>query len=176
MTVHFSDGSSIDRGSIIQVKQTLYSGTWSTNSNNWQNTSLSIAITPTSANSRVIIMGHAILGTDQHGEGFYRINGGNGNWATHYGNAAGSRTQCMGFMGNDWGHGATADGWAFHTSFIVMGHPNSTSTQTMYFSMKSRGSDYVYLGRDAEDPNNSEGGRPVSGMIAMEVSDGAFTS
>ena len=154
MTVHFSDGSNIDRGSIIQVKQSLFTGQFYTASNSFVNTGLSVTITPTSANSRLVAMGHAVLGADQHAEGMYKVNGGG---LDHIGVSRGSRTRCLGYMGNDFGHGATANGFTYHTSFIVMGHPNTTSSTDIHFQMASPNNDGVYLGRDAEDTDHAEG-------------------
>ena len=61
MTVHFADGSSVDRGGIIQVKQSLFTGTFYTASNSYVNTGLSVTITPTSTSSRLVAMGHAVI-------------------------------------------------------------------------------------------------------------------
>lgn len=173
MTVHFADGSSVDRGGIIQVKQSLFTGTFYTASNSYVNTGLSVTITPTSTSSRLVAMGHAVIASDQHAEGMYKVNGGG---LDHIGVSRGSRTRCLGFMGNDFGHGATAHGFTYHTSFIVMGHPNTTSSTDVHFQMASPNNDGVYLGRDPEDPNHAEGGSPVCSMIIMEISDGAFVS
>ena len=173
MTVHFADGSSVDRGGIIQVKQSLFTGTFYTASNSYVNTGLSVTITPTSTSSRLVAMGHAVIASDQHAEGMYKVNGGG---LDHIGVSRGSRTRCLGFMGNDFGHGATAHGFTYHTSFIVMGHPNTTSSTDVHFQMASPNNDGVYLGRDAEDTNHVEGGSVVCSMIIMEISDGAFVS
>ena len=173
MPIYFGDGSNQPTGSILQIREAQMTGRNTTTSSNYVDTGLQCTMQCTSASSRVLIIVHMILGASQHGETFYRLSGGNSE--DLIGAAAGSRERCLGFMGNDWGHGATADGWAFNGSLGIITYPNSTSNLAYKVQYKARTSTAI-IGGDAEDPNSTEGGRTYSQMSLIELSDGAYNS
>ena len=173
MTIYFGDGSNQPTGSILQIREAQLTGRNTTTSSSYVDTGLQCTMQCSSTSSRVLIIAHMILGCSQHGETFYRLSGGNSE--DLLGASSGSKERCFGFMGNDWGHGAIADGWAFNGSFGVITYPNSTANLTYKVQYKGRGATAV-IGGDAEDPNSAEGGRTYSQMVLIELSDGAYNS
>ena len=171
MAINFGDASIQSKAGILQIRRGQMYGRNTTTSSSYVDTGLQATMQCSHVDSRVLIIVHAIFGGSQHGEGFYRLSGGNSDQLI--GESSSSRERCLGYMGNDWGHGATAHGWAFNASHSVVCHPNSTSNLAYKLQFKGRGST-VTIGADYEDPSTAEGARCYSSIILMELSYGAW--
>ena len=153
-------------GGIIQVKMGTFTDRFTTNSATMVDTGLSVSITPTRADSKILV--NVSLGSFANGTGLKRA----------FMNIVRDSTNVI-VGDDDTGHEVTAcvntraSGYASGTqiplSFMVLDSPNTTSAVT-YKVQASRGSDSgdVYL--NYPESNDSYGANTASTIVVMEVS------
>ena len=153
-------------GGIIQVKMGTFTDRFTTNSSTMVDTGLSVSITPTRADSKILV--NVSLGSFANGTGLKRA----------FMNIVRDSTNVI--VGDaDTGHEVTAavntraSGYASGTqiplSFMVLDSPATTSAVT-YKVQASRGSDSgdVYL--NYAEVGDSYSGNTASTIVVMEVS------
>ena len=153
-------------GGIIQIVQTVQTGTSSSSADSFTNIGPTVSITPTSSTSKILV--NVSLGSFANGTGLKRA----------FMNIVRDSTNVI--VGDaDTGHEVTAcvntraSGYASGTqiplSFMVLDSPNTTSAVT-YKVQASRGSDSgdVYL--NYPESNDSYGANTASTIVVMEVS------
>ena len=154
-------------GGVIQVKSTIKSDTFSTNSTSYTDvTGLTVTIKPIRYDIKILIMMHVQIGHDPNVSGFLRLM--RDSTAIAVGNNAGSRNACTVCMSDD-----PTDDEINSTSMTFLDSPSTTSSTTYKVQMITEGSGntgYAHVNRSGEDTNNNQHGRPVSTITVMEVS------
>ena len=153
-------------GGIIQVKMGTFTDRFTTNSSTMVDTGLSVSITPTRADSKILV--NVSLGSFANGTGLKRA----------FMNIVRDSTNVI--VGDaDTGHEVTAavntraSGYASGTqiplSFMVLDSPATTSAVT-YKVQASRGSDSGNVYLNYAEVNDSLSGNTASTIVVMEVS------
>ena len=153
-------------GGIIQVKMGTFTDRFTTNSATMVDTGLSVSITPTRADSKILV--NVSLGSFANGSGLKRA----------FMNIVRDSTNVI--VGDaDTGHEVTAavntraSGYASGTqiplSFMVLDSPNTTSAVT-YKVQASIGSDSGNLYLNYAESNDQYSGNTASTIVVMEVS------
>jgi hypothetical protein len=146
------------------VVQTVKTDTFSTNSGTFTNvTGLSVTITPSTASSKILLIGSfAAAASSTTVTGYIQVSGGNA--GTFVGDAAGNRVRTAIMF-----HGGS-DRDASAQSFTYLDSPSTTSAVTYNVQMRIGASGgTVRLNRGENDVDNADGGRPASAIIAIEV-------
>jgi hypothetical protein len=166
-TLDASAGFKPPAGTVIQVKQAVFTGTMVRNSASFgQVTGLSVDIIPTSASSKFMITFHA------HATGY------TGNEHAHLrimrdstvvgvGDAAGSRGQSTTATGS-----ASRDDAIYMASMSYLDSPNTTSQITYSLHVRAydgSGANNAYINRSLTDPDMSQMSRPISTFTVMEI-------
>ena len=154
-------------GGIIQIKNAIKTDTQSTgaSSNFVDITGLSVAITPTSSSSKILICCNITAGHSAVSNVFgFRLM--RGSTAIAVGDAAGNRRQ--------WTFGEmTAYSNTNNTTHGVGGtfldSPSTTSATTYKLQLYNK-YNTIYINRSGEDSNSENHGRGVSAITVMEVS------
>jgi len=151
-------------GSVLQVKQHFYTGAASGTSNSFDDTGLSVTITPSSTSSKILVMMTASVTAY---EGTWQLRFLRGNAAIGYGGLASSRTQSTvgGFHPtNDENHQSNS------TSAQYLDSPNTTSATTYKLQYKVQGNSTMYINRSGNDADNSDWShRSTSSITVMEI-------
>lgn len=158
----------VNQTTSIQVVNYNYTTTWSASGSgtSWYDTPLAATITPTSANSKILVMAKMFLGTQ-----YWEIQGRltrNGN-VIGIGDARGSRSQC-GFATLKYDSGYDYNDW-FPVSYSYYDTPNSTSPVTYRIQLNPYSSNTIYMNRTHSwSDNNDYHGCPSSTITLMEIS------
>jgi len=150
-------------GKILQVVQTVKTDTYSSSWNNsWQDiTGMSVTITPSSTNSKVLVM-ITISGYVEWDVG-WRIDRSGTTLAV--GDSSGSRLRAMAEwpVANGSRNNETAT-----ASMIYLDSPSTTSSRTYKLQAYSNGQT-VYLNRGGADGDSDDDARTISTITVMEV-------
>ena len=152
---------------VVQVKSAAKTDTFSTTSTTFTDvTGLSIAITPTSASNKVLIVAQIAVGTNASGgaPGHYRLTGGN---ATNYvGDTASNRVRGV-FGGYT---NAALSQLVLGMSIVYLDSPATTSATTYKVQVRvPTGSDTAYVNRSSLDGDDAYNVRGASSITVMEV-------
>ena len=154
-------------GGIIQVKSVSKTDTFSSNSTSYTDvTGLSVSITPTRADSKILIMMHVQIGHDANVAGFLRLV--RDSTAIAVGTDTSSRIASTVAMADD-----PTDDEINSTSMTFLDSPSTTSSTTYKVQMNTEGSGntgYVHVNRSGEDADNNQNGRTCSTITVMEIS------
>lgn len=150
-------------GKILQVVQTAKTDTFTTSSTSFTDlTGLSVAITPSSTSSKVLVM---VSSNTSNSSGGYNtlMKIVRGSTDIFIGDLAGSRPQAS---------AQTRDGdtnAAQTLTFSFLDSPSTTSATTYKIQLKTQTLGTACINRTSADSNTSEIGRTASSIIAMEV-------
>ena len=153
-------------GNIIQVQQTVGTGTYSTTSQTYSDV-ITCAITPASTSNKIICIYKIGLSTSNGGySGAARLV--RNSTAIYVGDAAGSRTQASShFVADSDGIGHVK---IFDQAGTFMDSPSTTSAITYRLQFRT---DYsgtaVYAGRSVQDSDYTYRGRVPTSLLLMEV-------
>ena len=158
--------SAMSSGSIIQVKQTVGTGTYSTTSQTFSDV-ITCAITPASTSNKIICIYKIALSTSSQGySGAARLV--RDSTAIYVGDAASNRVQASSHFVAD--SDAICHMKMFDQSGSFMDSPSTTSAITYRLQFRT---DYsgtaVYAGRTTEDSDNTYRGRVPTSLLIMEV-------
>ena len=152
-------------GGVIQVKSTTKTdGDFNTSSSSYVDvTGLSVTITPTRSDSKILIFAtiHGI--GDSSTQAYFRFM--RDSTPICVGDAAGSRVQAtLGSMYEDQANDTNSCSQNFLDS------PSTTSAVTYKIQTRTQGAGTVYINRSNTDVNSSNSGRFTSTITVMEVS------
>ena len=156
-------------GSILQVVSATKSDTSSVTGYSWTDTGLSVSITPTSTNSKILVLADMNIGGDNMFDVKLRLL--RGSTAIGLGDAVGSRPQVTRVVNS---HAASGYG-QYHqipTSIIYLDSPSTTSATTDKVQFATYDSGLAYMNKshnNSTDPNNEYEGTPASFITVMEV-------
>ena len=154
-------------GGIIQVKQTVKTDTFTTSATSYTDiTGLSVAITPTSTSSKILVTFHVNLGHTNYVSGFVRLM--RDSTAISVADAAGSRIVATVAMADD-----PIDDEINCYSATFLDSPSTTSATTYKLQITTEGeanTGDVFINRSGEDSDNIQNARVVSSITVMEVS------
>ena len=154
-------------GGIIQVKQTVKTDTFTSSSTSYTDiTGLSVSITPTRSDSKILVMMHVNLGHTNYVSGFLRLM--RDSTAISVADAAGDRIVSTVAMADD-----PVDDEINCYSATFLDSPSTTSATTYKVQLTTESSGNtgeVYVNRSGEDANNVQNARTVSSITVMEVS------
>jgi len=151
-------------GNVLQVKQSTYTGVFSTSSSTFVDTGLSVSITPSSTSSKILVT--VSLGSFANSGRYKRamMNIVRGSTNVLVGNDR-TGTECTAVVSPR----SVDDNYAqIPLAFTFLDSPNTTSATT-YKAQASRGSDTgtVYLNGNAGADSNS--GNAASTIVVMEI-------
>jgi len=153
-------------GSILQALSTSKTDTFSTNSTSYTDiTGLSVAITPSSASSKILVVMNRVVGNDNGTAAFVQLV--RGSTAIHIGDAASNRSRATSGTGDD-----PSNEFPYQTSATFLDSPSTTSATTYKVQMltePSGNTGYGYLNRSGGDIDNNQHGRYSSSITVMEV-------
>ena len=158
--------SATSTGKILQVQQTVGTGTYSTNSQTYGDV-ITCAITPASTSNKIICIYKIGLSTANGGySGAARLV--RDSTAIYVGNAAGNRIQASShFVADSDGIGNVK---IFDQAGTFMDSPSTTSAITYRLQFRSDYSGtYVYAGQSKQDSDNTYRGRVPTSLLLMEV-------
>ena len=154
-------------GGIIQVKQTVKTDTFTSSSTSYTDiTGLSVSITPTRSDSKILVMMHVNLGHTNYVSGFLRLM--RDSTAISVADTAGDRIVSTVAMADD-----PVDDEINCYSATFLDSPSTTSATTYKVQLTTESSGNtgeVYVNRSGEDANNVQNARTVSSITVMEVS------
>jgi hypothetical protein len=160
--------TSVTRGKILQVVQTVKTDTSSTNSvNSFGDISgMSVAITPSSTGSKILVMVDMRLSTNTNRNITYRLM--RGSTAIYVGDSAGSRTQATG------GIRLTDDAKYDMQSetAIFLDSPSTTSATTykvQWTQTYASSGESMYINRSYMDADDNDRVRGASSITVQEV-------
>ena len=154
-------------GKILQVVQTVFTDVWSTSSTSGADiTELTVAITPSSASSKIWVTGQVCISRYYSGC-FLRLQrdiGGAGQADSAFiGDAAGSRARVTQFL-------TQADWQTMNATFNYLDSTNTTDEVTYIpVGWTYNGSYPLTVNRSWTDANNASYGRAPSSMTVMEI-------
>ena len=153
-------------GNIIQVQQTVGTGTYSTNSQTYSDV-ITCAITPSSTSNKIICIYKIGCSTSNGGySGAVRL--ARDSTAIYVGAAASNRIQASShFVADSDGIGNVK---IFDQSGSFLDSPSTTSAITYKLQFRSDYSGtYIYAGQSVEDSDNTYRGRVPTSLLLMEV-------
>lgn len=154
-------------GAILQVKQTVKSDTFSTNSTSYTDvTGLSVAITPSSTSNKILFMANlSVGGANAQDANHVYVQMLRGSTAINIGDARGSRERGTNVINNG------IAGQMFHPSSCFLDSPSTTSETTYKIQMKSSTTSEVgCINRSGRDSDNAQhDGNASSTITVMEV-------
>ena len=149
-------------GGVIQVKSTTKTDTSTFSSTSYADVGLSISITPTRSDSKILIFANIHGVGDSETQAYFRFM--RDSTAICVGDAAGSRVQAtLGSMYYDQQNDVNSCSQTFLDS------PSTTSAVTYKIQARTQGSGNIYINRSATDANDSTSGRFTSSLTVMEV-------
>ena len=154
-------------GTIIQVKQTTKTDTFTTNSTSYTDiTGMSVSITPTSSSNKILFYYDlSVGGANASDANHVYIQMVRGSTAINIGDSRGSRSRGTHVINNG------RAGQMFHPSACILDSPSTTSATTYKLQMKSSVSSEVGCinrsGRDSDNANHD--GNASSTITVMEV-------
>jgi len=154
-------------GSILQVKQGISTTVWTgTATTNWEDTNLSVTITPRSVNSKILINAVANYSSSgTHGSIKIVRNGADFLLNTE---SVGNRVKSHHHVYSN----TTLSTYQINPAAInLLDEPSSTSalTYTVQAATPYNANYIIYLNKTANDTDASYNGRVVSTIIAMEI-------
>jgi len=151
---------------ILQVNSTTKTDTFTSSTTNaWTDiTGLSVSITPTDANNKVLVIATAMFVNTTVGTASRYIRAVRGATAIGVGDTAGSRISAS--MG---GVSSSANDMPDPGAIIVLDSPATTSATTYKLQFYIDANTF-YLNRSVNDSNGTNGGRFASTITVMEVS------
>ena len=159
-------------GGIIQIKQTLKTDSFNTNSQNLVDiTGMSVSITPTRSDSKILVQVHLSFGGDDNMYGQVRLVRDPGD-QTVGGSTAVSGNQRNGTFGVNTPNGANGQYKMYSAECQILDSPSTTSTLTYKLQVASTntGGNYFYLNRPSNNDNQQYIIGGSSTITAMEVS------
>ena len=154
-------------GGIIQVKSTTKTDTFTTNSTSFTDiTGLSVTITPTRSDNKILVMMHVNLGHTIYVSGFVRLV--RDSTPISIGDGAGSRIACTVAMSDD-----PNDDEINCYSATFLDSPSTTLATTYKVQLATEASGNtgnVFVNRSGEDTDNNQHSRVTSSITVMEVS------
>jgi hypothetical protein len=158
-------------GKVLQVLQITKTATQSftgsgTNSpETWNDiTDLSLAITPSSASNKVLVLGY-VNGQGSNGSFVTAFRG-----ATNLAVPDSPSGRQPAFSGNFGAEGASrSNDTNITVSIMYLDSPATTSSTTYKLSISIWDADTVYINRSVSDGNNGSVGRGISNLILMEI-------
>ena len=164
--LNVEDGATAGGGKILQVVGVQITGNSTYNGTSYDNISgYSAAITPSSTNSKVLVIFNINAGSNNNGNRIlFRISR-TGDDNEFVGNASSNRTRATASMAVS----SPSDGRAVHITYIS--NPSSTSQITYQLQAKLQvgGSSFIHFGSDGSDSNNAITGRTAQQIILMEI-------
>jgi hypothetical protein len=168
MAINFPEGTQSLPSKIVQVVQTVKTGTYtsSNSSGTFEVTGMNASITPKASSSKILIIFSLNCDNqkDNDGGGFriYR-NGAHLTGATAP--SAGSRY----IVNTTFGANANRDQSGMNKNFMILDSPNTTSSRTYSLYIHKVSGDRWYLNRSQVDANQSDDPRMISTVTLMEV-------
>jgi hypothetical protein len=150
-------------GTVLQVVQIVKSDTFSTNSASFTDiTGLSVSITPTSTDSKILVLSTTAIGGNAADQVTLRLV--RSSTTIFAGDAAGNRS--LGFYGLDTNAiGLTA---VLPQTIVYLDSPATASAVTYKIQGKT-GSTFWYVNRSSSDDNEVYRTRTASSIIVMEI-------
>ena len=174
MAIYYGDGSNSGSGRIVQVKQTVDTGTSSkTGSTPVQIGSLAVAITPKSSSHKLLIQVDLKIGSSSASpEPMIRllrsVSGGSTDYV-YAGAASGSRSTVM--FGGDEFHANNASWELIQVAGTYLDDAQSTGSHTYRLYWNRVNTDTLYLNRIHHDNSNAAIPRTASSITVMEVAE-----
>lgn len=169
VAIFFPSGVSA-ASAVVQVKSTTLTSTFSgtaTLGTFMAVTGLTVAITPTSASNKILILANLVCTNNNGGQGLSAILTG-GNCASYVGDSAGTRQRSASATSN-----GTSTSTAQNMVLNYLDSPATTSAITYGISINylanSAGTNVLYVNRSGEDSNNDYFSRNASTITVMEV-------
>ena len=159
-------------GGIIQIRQTLKTDSFNTNSQNLVDiTGMSVSITPTRSDSKILVEVHLNFSGDNNMYGQVRLVRDPGD-QTVGGSTAVSGNQRNGTFGVNTPNGANGQYKMYSAECKILDSPASTSALTYKLQVASTntGGNYFYLNRPSNNDNQQYIIGGSSTITAMEVS------
>ena len=159
-------------GGIIQIRQTLKTDSFNTNSQNLVDiTGMSVSITPTRSDSKILVQVHLSFGGDDNMYGQVRLVRDPGD-QTVGGSTAVSGNQRIGTFGVNTPNGANGQYKMYSAECQILDSPATTSTLTYKLQVASTntGGNYFYLNRPSNNDNQQYIIGGSSTITVMEVS------
>ena len=155
-------------GGIIQVKSTTKTDAFSSPDNNFNDvTGLSVTITPTRYDSKILVMCTVNVGTNNDNFTFVKLLRGSND--IFIGDAASNRPRVSGMYYQ--GNSDSNEGIVHAISITHMDEPATTSATTYKIQLQAVSSGNAYVNRSHRDTDTSAyDGRFASSITAMEVS------
>ena len=152
--------SGLSAGKVLQVVTLQYS-TIETHSagSSWQNTGLSLAITPASTSNKILVVITASISASTYG--FHNVV--RDSTALNQGTATGSRIACT---ASSYGGSSAALPTA---SITLLDSPSTTSATTYLLAVYGYNSETVYLNRTSTDADGNYTARGSSSITLMEI-------
>ena len=153
-------------GGIIQVRSaTITNAPTFTDTSYADVTGLSVSITPTRSDSKVLIMVNIHATSNSSTQCYFRIFRTSDNTAVCVGDASGSRVQAT--MGTNYYYQSNA---TQACSINFLDSPATTSNFTYKIQTKTQGGGGIYINRSVTDSDSASAGRFASSITVMEVS------
>ena len=152
-------------GGIVQIKQTIKTNTFSTNSTSLtfsEVTGLSVTITPTSNTSKIFVFASVNLGTRGDSQAMLKLK--RGSTDIYVGDGDGDRVRCAAE-----GHTGGTNHGIDNFSISFVDDPQTTSATTYGIFMRVTGNTH-YVNRTNPDDNATYQSRVPSSITVMEVS------
>ena len=153
-------------GGIIQVKQTVKTDVFSSNSSSFHDiTGMSVSITPTRSDSKVLIQVSLSYGGQDNM--YAGINLVRGSTTVIRGDAgSGSNTRASFGIGGD---NNNFQYKLVSATFTYLDSPATTSATTYKIFFTNDNNQTIFINRSTDDSNSSVGGRHVSTFTLMEI-------
>jgi len=154
--------SAMPAGSVLQVKQTVLSSAWSTNSTTPQSP-IQVTITPSSASNKILVLCDAGVGAGPLAAlTVYLLKNGS---AIYVGDAAGSRPRALAEVFT------SSDYFIQRVSGMYLDSPATTAAVTYSIALATTGAGtYVHLNRtDADRDTVNYDARAASSITVMEI-------
>ena len=150
---------------VLQVLSTAKTDTFTTSSATFVDvTGLTVAITPTSASNKVLIVAQISHGIGEASPyGHFKLNGGNS--STYVGDAAGSRIRAVfgGYAGFD------GENFLSSSSIVFLDSPATTSATTYAVQVRAGTAGSVIINASSTDSDNASVTRGASSITVFEV-------
>jgi hypothetical protein len=130
---------------------------------------MTITITPTATDSKVLILGSAVIGNSSQ-YSYFQIVYGDGTALTTQavGDTRGSRVASTG--GSLYSSHSDSNTMIGTSSIVLLDAPATTSATTYKLQVRlSSGSSTIYLNRSTNDPDSTTGWSAISTLVAMEI-------
>jgi hypothetical protein len=169
--VDFYDGSAWTPVSkVLQVVSTAKTDTFSTTSTSFVDvTGLSVAITPSSTSSKILIMAHVGLGISATTTTAVYLQLAGGNSGTYIGNAASNRIRAAATVRNEFGIYESQQAIIPQT-IVYLDSPATTSATTYKIQARISSGNTCFINQSGVDTDNSTYGRTASSITVMEIS------